>query len=200
MDKLERKLKSLAEQVELWGLSKEEVVRFIKDLIPLHKISFTDIYPALGENFSRLKSLLTEAQKHASAIELKQEIRQETVEKKGESLSMEVLYEGDLRSKQVIAGRMPIGVIIPQLGIVLYWHESEAPLSRRAAGNYVSKLPKGFDWHILRLKEAVGIRNMTSSVNSVLRAIGGDAVGSRNYMLDDDGQSEGIVRYAAPYH
>ena len=30
--------------------------------------------------------------------------------------------------------------------------------------------------------------------------IGGDAVGSRNYMLDDDGQSEGIVRYAAPYH
>lgn len=122
MDKLERKLKSLAEQVELWGLSKEDVVRFIKDLISLHKISFTDIYPALGENFSRLKSLLTEAQKHASAIELKQEIRQETVEKKGESLSMEVLYEGDLRSKQVIAGRMPIGVIIPQLGIVLYWH------------------------------------------------------------------------------
>ena len=100
MDKLERKLKSLAEQVELWGLSKEDVVRFIKDLISLHKISFTDIYPALGENFSRLKSLLTEAQKHASAIELKQEIRQETVEKKGESLSMEVLYEGDLRSKQ----------------------------------------------------------------------------------------------------
>lgn len=84
MDKLERKLKSLAEQVELWGLSKEDVVRFIKDLISLHKISFTDIYPALGENFSRLKSLLTEAQKHASAIELKQEIRQETVEKKGE--------------------------------------------------------------------------------------------------------------------
>lgn len=83
MDKLERKLKSLAEQVELWGLSKEDVVRFIKDLISLHKISFTDIYPALGENFSRLKSLLTEAQKHASAIELKQEIRQETVEKKG---------------------------------------------------------------------------------------------------------------------
>ena len=78
MDKLERKLKSLAEQVELWGLSKEDVVRFIKDLISLHKISFTDIYPALGENFSRLKSLLTEAQKHASAIELKQEIRQET--------------------------------------------------------------------------------------------------------------------------
>ena len=72
MDKLERKLKSLAEQVELWGLSKEDVVRFIKDLISLHKISFTDIYPALGENFSRLKSLLTEAQKHASAIELKQ--------------------------------------------------------------------------------------------------------------------------------
>ena len=105
MDKLERKLKSLAEQVELWGLSKEDVVRFIKDLISLHKISFTDIYPALGENFSRLKSLLTEAQTHASAIELKQEIRQETVEKKGESLSMEVLYEGDLRSKQVIAGR-----------------------------------------------------------------------------------------------
>ena len=102
MDKLERKLKSLAEQVELWGLSKEDVVRFIKDLISLHKISFTDIYPALGENFSRLKSLLTEAQTHASAIELKQEIRQETVEKKGESLSMEVLYEGDLRSKQVI--------------------------------------------------------------------------------------------------
>lgn len=52
MDKLERKLKSLAEQVELWGLSKEDVVRFIKDLISLHKISFTDIYPALGENFS----------------------------------------------------------------------------------------------------------------------------------------------------
>ena len=69
-----------------------------------------------------------------------------------------------------------------------------------SAAAYVSKLPKGFDWHILRLKEAVGIRNMTSSVNSVLRAIGGDAVGSRNYMLDDDGQSEGIVRYAAPYH
>ena len=46
-------------------------------------------------------------------------------------------------------------------------------------------------------KEAYVINGMLNAVNKTLREIGGDEIGRRNYMLADDGQSSGIVRYLA---
>ena len=46
-------------------------------------------------------------------------------------------------------------------------------------------------------REACAIRAIVYKVNDCLRAIGGDIIGSRNYLLADDRQYKGIIRYVA---
>ena len=71
------------------------------------------------------------------------------------------------------------------------------PFSRDEAQRYMNNLPAGYRWHLMTEKEAYVINGMLNAVNKTLREIGGDEIGRRNYMLADDGQSSGIVRYLA---
>ena len=193
-NELENKLKSLTDLAKNFGFGKEEAVKLAKNLISEYKISFADLYPDMSARFEEVKELCGKIQKTVNGLNQKIETRSETSEPKGVPLPFEVIYAGGIRSKQTISGRVPIGVVVSG-NKLLYWQESGEPMSRSDARNYMNRLPEGYRWHLMNYCEASGIKNIVYKVNETLRAIGGDV--SRNYMLDGDGQSSGIVRYVA---
>lgn len=197
MIELENKLKAIADLANTLELGKEDVVKLIQNLISQHTISFCDLYPEMGRCFGKLKTLAEDLNKTALAIEGKIEQGNETTAAKGQVLSHEVIYEGGVRSKQVIAGRKPVGVILPALGILFYWQDSKRPLSRREAEDFIENLPKGYGWKLMCYHEAIKIREIVSSLNETLRLIGGNVIGSYEYMLGDDHKKSGYVRYVA---
>lgn len=196
-NELENKLKSIADLVNTLGLGKEDVVKLMHNLISLHKISFSDLYPEMGDCFDKLKVLAADLNKTASAIDAKVGQRNETTAAKGQVLPFEVIYDGGIRSKQVVAGRKPVGIVLPAWGLLLYWQESYNSLSRGAAEAYLKNLPPQYDWRLMDYSEAVNIKSIVFKVNETLRLIGGDVLSSRDYMLKDDGKSSGYVRYVA---
>ena len=195
-NELENKLKSLTDLAKNFGFGKEEAVKLTKNLISEYKISFADLYPDMSARFEEVKELCGKIQKTANGLNEKIETRSETSEPNGVTLPFEVIYAGGIRSKQTISGRVPIGVVVSG-NKLLYWQESGEAMSRSDARNYMNRLPEGYRWHLMNYCEASGIKNIVYKVNETLRAIGGDVIGSRNYMLDGDGQSSGIVRYVA---
>lgn len=195
-NELENKLKSLTDLAANFGFGKEEIVKLIKNLISGYKISFADLYPDMSERFEEVKELCGKIQKTVNGLSEKIETRNETSEPKGSPLPLEVIYAGGIKSKQTISGRMPIGVVVSG-NKLLYWQESGEAMSRGDARNYMNRLPSGYDWHLMSYQEATSIKDIVYKINETLRKIGGDVIGSRNYMLDDDGQRSGIVRYVA---
>lgn len=197
MNGLENKLKAITDLVNVLGLEKEDVVKLIQNLISQHKISFCDLYPEMGSCFDKLKTLAADLNKTASGIAVKVEQRDETTSLRGQVLPLEVIYEGNMRSKQVVAGRKPVGVVLPAMGLLFYWQESNNLLSRRDAERFIETLPKGYAWRLMCYQEAVNIRQKVSSLNDTLRLIGGDVISSRDYMLGDDHKNSGCVRCVA---
>ncbi len=193
---LENKLKSLTDLAINFGFGKEEVIKLMKNLISEYKISFADLYPDMSERFEEVKELCGKIQKTVNGLSEKIETRCETSEVKGKEVPFEIMYEGSVRSKQILIGRRPIGVIV--LGNkLLYWQESGNEITPSQAKEYIRQLPAGYAWHQMHYSEATALRDIVYKVNETLRAIGGDVIGSRNYMLDGDGQRKGIVRYIA---
>ena len=111
-------------------------------------------------------------------------------------LPLEVVYQDGSRSYEKICGKIPVGILL-QGKYLLFPQESGCPFSRDEAQRYMNNLPAGYRWHLMTEKEARVIKGMLNTVNNTLREIGGDEIGSRNYMLADDRQSSGIVRYLA---
>jgi len=194
MNKLEQKLKNIADMVNVLELGKPEVVKLLKNLISSYNVSFGDLFPDVKKKFEEVKDSASKLSVYASAIDIMEQQHSEIAEVKGTPTPLAVVYEGGLRSKQVIAGRTPIGVVYEN-GKMLYWQESGVDFTRNQAEEYRERLPSGYGWRMMSYREAVAIRNIVGKVNETLRAIGGDVIGSRNYMLLDDRQDLGIVRY-----
>ena len=194
MNKLEQKLKSITDMVNVLELDKSEVVKLLKNLISSYKVSFGDLFPDVKKKFEEVKDSASKLSASASAIDVREEQHSEIADIKGKTVALEVVYEGGVRSKQVIAGRRPIGVVFEH-NKMLYWQESGDEFTRNQATIFLKRLPTGYDWHLMMEHEAIAIRNILGKVNETLRAIGGDVIGSRNYMLADDGQNVGIVRF-----
>jgi len=194
MNKLEQKLKSITDMVNVLELDKSEVVKLLKNLISSYKVSFGDLFPDVKKKFEEVKDSASKLSASASAIDVREEQHSEIADIKGKTVALEVVYEGGVRSKQVITGRTPIGVVFEH-NKMLYWQESGVDFTRNQAEEYRERLPSGYGWRMMSYREAVAIRNIVGKVNETLRAIGGDVIGSRNYMLLDDRQDLGIVRY-----
>ena len=111
-------------------------------------------------------------------------------------LPLEVVYQDGSRSYEKVCGKILVGILL-QNKYLLFPQESGCPYSRDEAQRYMNNLPAGYRWHLMTEKEAYVINGMLNAVNKTLREIGGDEIGRRNYMLADDGQSSGIVRYLA---
>lgn len=196
MNKLEEHLKTLTDLTVQFGFGREEAVKLIKNLLSQYKISFADLYPDMATRFDKMRELCTGLQKEASGLEQKIVTRSESSAPKGTVLPLNVVYEGGVRSKQIISGRLPVGVIVYG-NKLLYWQESGEALTGSQAEKYIRQLPGGYDWHLMNEREACAIRAIVYKVNDCLRAIGGDIIGSRNYLLADDRQYKGIIRYVA---
>ena len=196
MNKLEQKLKSITDMVNVLELDKSEVVKLLKNLISSYKVSFGDLFPDVKKKFEEVKDSASKLSASASAIDVREEQHSEIADIKGKTVALEVVYEGGVRSKQVIAGRAPIGIVFEH-NKMLYWQESGDEFTRDQAAVFLKRLPTGYDWHLMKEREAIAIRNILGKVNETLRLIGGDVIGSRNYMLGDDTQNNGIVRYVA---
>ena len=194
MNKLEQKLKSITDMVNVLELDKSEVVKLLKNPISSYKVSFGDLFPDVKKKFEEVKDSANKLSASASAIDVREEQHSEIADIKGKTVALEVVYEGGVRSKQVIAGRRPIGVVFEH-NKMLYWQESGDEFTRNQATIFFKRLPTGYDWHLMMEHEAIAIRNILGKVNETLRAIGGDVIGSRNYMLADDGQHVGLVRF-----
>lgn len=121
-------------------------------------------------------------------------------EKKSEeqTLPLEVIYSDGVQSNKKRSPKA-IGVIIIAYGMrkLLYYDGSENIGTRSQAYNYIRNLPKGYNWHLMRESEAIAVKNCLEDVNLTLKQINGLPIGSCNYMLEDDGQSKGYVRYVA---
>ncbi len=111
-------------------------------------------------------------------------------------LPLEVVYQDGSRSYEKICGKIPVGILL-QDRYLLFPQESGCPFSRDEAQRYMDNLPAGYRWHLMTEKEAYVIKGMLNAVNKTLREIGGDEIGRRNYMLADDRQPSGTVRYLA---
>ena len=200
MNKLEEHLKTLTDLTVQFGFGREEAVKLIKNLLSQYKISFADLYPDTAARFDKMRELCDGLQKESSIlwqqINPRSENTDENALSKGFVLPLEVVYEGGVRSKQIISGRLPVGVIVYG-NKLLYWQESGEALTGSQAEKYIRRLPGGYNWHLMNEREACSIRDILNKVNDCLKAIGGDVIGSRNYMLADDLQSEGIIRYVA---
>ena len=157
-------------------------------------MSFGDLFPDVKKKFEEVKDSACKLSASASAIDVREEQHSEIADIKGKTVALEVVYEGGVRSKQVIAGRAPIGIVFEH-NKMLYWQESGDNFTRDQAAVFLKRLPTGYDWRLMKEREAIAIRNILGRVNETLRAIGGDVIGSRNYMLADDGQNVGIVRF-----
>ena len=196
MNKLEEHLRTLTDLTVQFGFGREEAVKLIKNLLSQYKISFADLYPDMAARFDKVRELCTGLQKEASGLEQKIVTRSESSAPKGTALPLEVVYEGGVKSRQVISGRMPVGVVVYG-NKLLYWQESGDSFTDRQAREYIRHLPSGYEWHLMNEREACAIRAIVYKVNDCLRAIGGDVIGSRNYLLADDRQYKGIIRYVA---
>lgn len=178
MSQLEKKLKSLIDQVELFELTKDGVVALIKNLMERYQISPADICSEKEESVSSKPAA------------------EAPVQMTGIFLDMEVIYEGNLRSRQIVKGREPVGVVIPSLNIVLYYKERYFN-DRTEALKSLFRLPRGYEWYLMTEREAISIRNIVKAVNETLQAIGGMTLGREEYMLGDDCLTKGHVRYTA---
>lgn len=181
MSNLEKILKSLIVQIELLELDKDGVTMLIRSLADAYEISPEDIFSATGANVSG----------QASAPK-----KQEPFEEMGVELEMEVVYEGNLRSRRLVKGREPVGVVIPSRNIVLYYKGCYCG-DRAEARKSLFRLPRGYEWHLMTEREAISIRNIVKAVNETLQAIGGMTLGREEYMLGDDCLTKGHVRYTA---
>ncbi len=178
MSQLEKKLKSLIDQVELFELTKDGVVVLIKNLMERYQISPADICSEKEESVSSKPAA------------------EAPVQMTGIFLDMEVIYEGNLRSRQIVKGREPVGVVIPSLNIVLYYKERYFN-DRTEALRSLHELPQGYGWHLITEREARCLRDIRHRVNTTLQAISGIPLGGGEYMLHDDRLRSGYVRYAA---
>ncbi len=196
MNELENKLKNIAELTKSFNFGKNEVVKLVKNLLSEYKISFADLYPDMAKHFDKARDLSDQLQKETDMLSEKIIKRSESSDVKGTPLELKVIYEGNVCSKQVVAGRTPIGVVIED-SLLLYWQESGEDFTRRQADEYIRRLPSGYSWHLMSLNEALRIRNMMFRVNETLRCIGGDPIGYHDYMLADDDKKKGRIRYCA---
>lgn len=112
------------------------------------------------------------------------------------TLPLEVVYSDGTQSNKILC-KKAIGVIIPGMRKLLYLDGSENSGTRSQARSYISLLPQGYNWHLMRTTEALAIQNHLGNVNYTLEQIKGLPISNYNYMLEDDGQFQGYVRYVA---
>lgn len=110
---------------------------------------------------------------------------------------LEVVYFNGNRSFKRIRGAKAIGVIIPETNKLLYYDGSENSGTRHQALSYIKNLPYKFRWHLMSKKETVKIKKHWEQINATLRLINGLPLSNKNYMLADDNQRAGYVRYTA---
>lgn len=110
---------------------------------------------------------------------------------------LEVVYFNGNRSFKRIRGAKAIGVIIPETNKLLYYDGSENSGTRHQALSYIKNLPYKFRWHLMSKKETVKIKKHWEQINATLRLINGLPLSNKNYMLADDNQGSGYVRYVA---
>lgn len=118
---------------------------------------------------------------------------------------LEILYEnGDCENK-VIAGKIPIGVVINVNNgfrwfgvkrLILYWKEF-ITREKSEIDSLKQQLPQGYRWHLLSTPECRIIKNAVDSVNQTLWAINGDELGKHNYATSDSHPYLGYTRYVA---
>lgn len=173
---MQKKLKIISDLIGQMNFQKEDIKELVSNLLSLYQLSADEFV----------------VQKAPSSIE-----PEEKIIDTGKTFVLEAIYEGNIRSKKEIAGKKAIGVIVPGTNLLLYREESGNPFSRRQERSYRSGLPGGYSWHLMNNGEAETIRNNLSKVNDALAQIGGDVIGNGNYMLADDNQDKGIVRYIA---
>lgn len=175
------------------SLARGNVIELIKDLSKHYDISINDIISA-------------HAQQASSAPELKPEPEPEPKPKTNprprfgagpwtrQTVSQASSSQNDYPRIQVYKN---IGVILPS-GKLLYYDGSQDMGTRSIAMQYIRKLPKGYDWHLMTRSEAEEIKQHFETVNSLLRSLNGLPISAnRNYMLADDNSSKGYVRYLA---
>ncbi len=175
------------------SLARGNVIELIKDLSKHYDISINDIISA-------------HAQQASSAPEPKPEPEPEPKPKTNprprfgagpwtrQTVSQASSSQNDYPRIQVYKN---IGVILPS-GKLLYYDGSQDMGTRSMAMQYIRKLPKGYDWHLMTRSEAEEIKQHFETVNSLLRSLNGLPISAnRNYMLADDNSSKGYVRYLA---
>lgn len=123
----------------------------------------------------------------------------------GRVAPLEILYEnGDCENK-VIAGQIPIGVVINVNSgfrwfgtkrLILYWKEF-ITREKPEIDSLIQQLPQGYRWHLLSTPECRIIKNVVDVVNQTLRAINGDELGKHNYATSDSHPYLGYTRYVA---
>lgn len=171
MSKLSKKISIILEMIDLFA-SKDEVILLIETLQQKYNL-----------------------QTYSSSSPRQETPSQET-EPKETMLPLEVVYSDGTRSYKKLS-KQAIGVIIPGIRKLLYYDGSENMGTRSQAQAYIRHLPKGFNWHLMRREEAICIKDQLTAVNNTLHEIKGLLISSHNYMLEDDGQSQGYVRYVA---
>lgn len=110
---------------------------------------------------------------------------------------LEVVYFNRNISAKRISGAKVIGVVIPETGKVLYFDGSENSGTRHQAQAYIRNLPYKFDWHLMSSRDYNIIQKHLEQINATLKLINGLPISDRNYMLADDNQRAGYVRYTA---
>lgn len=134
----------------------------------------------------------------AKTAEPKQPASEEPAPKtEKQDFPLEVVYFNGNRSFKRIHGAKAIGIIIPETSKVLYFDGSENSGTKHQALSYIKNLPYKFNWHLMSKKEAVKIQKHLEQVNATLKLINGLPISDKNYMLADDNQRAGYVRYTA---
>ncbi len=184
--------------VESMDLNKQDVIELIASLqkefdIPANGL---DAKPSTAEKKEESDIPANGLDTKPSTVE--KEKKEEVSVDTSISFEVEVLYQNGRRSSHPIRGQRAIGIIIPCMSRVLYLDGSEDKGTRQMAKNYISNLPHGYRWRLMNKEEAQYLKSRLSKVNATLKQIGGLALTNVNYMLDDDWQRQGYVRYTAP--
>lgn len=91
-----------------------------------------------------------------------------------------------------------VGVVLPS-GKLLFMDGSENHGTKIGASRYLSRLPRGYSWHLMTKAEFDECKTCQPRLNDILRNMGGLPISypTSSYLLADNDLERGYVRYCA---
>lgn len=195
MQKLSRKMNTILKTIKVF-LNKKDVEKLIRVLCLHYDISLKELAGQSSEEPKEIPKT-AEPQPPVAAPEPQPQAASPARQADEPDFPLEVVYYNGNRSFKRIRGAKAVGVIIPGTNKLLYYDGSENTGTRHQAQMYINNLPYKFRWHLMSRQEAEAIKKHIEQINATLRLIQGLPISGKNYMLSNDNQRYGYVRYVA---